>query len=47
MINIMPFDIKIKKGERIAQAIFNKYETIDNEEEITKERSGGFGSTGV
>ena len=47
MINIMPFDIKIKKGERIAQAIFNKYETIDNEEEITKEREGGFGSTGV
>lgn len=47
VINVMPFDIKIKKGERIAQAIFNKYGTIDNEEEITKERNGGFGSTSV
>lgn len=47
MINIMPYDIKIKKGERVAQAIFHKYETIDNEEEITKDREGGFGSTGV
>lgn len=36
---------KIKKGERIGQGIFKKFLTIDNEEEITEERTGGFGST--
>lgn len=36
---------KIKKGDRIGQGIFKKFLTVDNEEEITKSRTGGFGST--
>ena len=38
-----PFNIV--KGNAIAQGIFIKYLTIDNEEEILKERTGGIGST--
>ena len=34
-----------KKGERICQGIFTKFLTVDNEEEILNERTGGFGST--
>lgn len=34
----------IKKGDRIAQGIFVKYLTTDNDNTITK-RTGGFGST--
>ena len=36
---------KIKKGQGIAQGIFMKYLTTDDEIEITTERNGGFGST--
>ena len=32
-------------GDNIAQGIFLKYNTIDNEEEIKSSRSGGMGST--
>ncbi len=35
----------IKVGDKIGQGIFMKYLTIDNEEEITSTRKGGFGST--
>ncbi len=35
----------IKKGERVAQGIFMKYYTVDNDESKVK-RLGGFGSTG-
>ena len=35
----------IKKGERIAQGIFEKYLKSDTEEEVTAVRNGGFGST--
>lgn len=45
LLNLSPFDIPIKKGERIAQAMFAKHITVENEEEVTKERTGGFGST--
>ncbi len=38
------FDIKI--GDAIAQGIFIKYYTVDDEEEIIEERKGGIGSTG-
>lgn len=42
--NIKEEDIEIKKGERIGQAIFQKYLITDND--ITcGERTGGFGST--
>ena len=37
-------DIVIKKGERIAQAVFQKFLTIDNDF-AEGERLGGFGST--
>ncbi len=35
----------VKKGDRICQGIFTKFLTVDNEQEITKERIGGVGST--
>lgn len=42
--NIKEEDIEIKKGDRIGQAIFQKYLISDND--ITcGERTGGFGST--
>ncbi len=36
---------KFKQGENIVQGLFINYLTIDNEEEIIKERIGGVGST--
>lgn len=39
-------DVLINKGDRIAQGIFYKYLTVDNDSNIDKEkRQGGFGST--
>lgn len=35
----------INAGDKIGQGIFMKYLTVDNEEEITSTRVGGFGST--
>lgn len=35
----------INKGDKIGQLFFFKFLTIDNEEEITNIRKGGFGST--
>lgn len=46
LINYGLEDYTVKKGERIAQGIFSAYSTIDGEEQIFAERSGGFGSTG-
>ena len=43
-INIKDEDVVIKKGEAIAQAIFQKYLTIDNDN-AEGVRKGGFGST--
>ena len=37
-------DIILKKGERVAQGIFNKYLKIDGDD-VKLERLGGFGST--
>ena len=42
--NIKDEDIEIKKGERIGQAIFTPYLTVDNDN-AEGERNGGFGST--
>jgi dUTP pyrophosphatase len=36
----------IKIGDRVAQGIFIKYFTVTDEEDVTEERRGGFGSTG-
>lgn len=38
-------DFIVKKGDKICQGIFTKYLTVDNEENIEKERTSGFGST--
>lgn len=38
-------DFKIEAGDRICQGVFMKYLTVDNEEEIIKDRAGGIGST--
>lgn len=38
-------DFVVKKGDAICQGIFTKFLTIDNEEEINNERTGGIGST--
>ena len=46
LINLNPYQILIKKGTKIAQAIFHKYLTVDNEDfENINDRKGGFGST--
>ncbi|OGO82583.1 MAG: dUTP diphosphatase [Clostridiales bacterium GWD2_32_19] len=42
--NFFPVDINIKKGERIAQAVFQKFLKVDVDE-ANGERKGGFGST--
>ena len=39
-------DYQIHIGDKIAQGIFTKYLTVDDEEEIEIERTGGLGSTG-
>lgn len=46
LINLAPFDIKIKKGEYIGQAIIKPYLTVENDIS-TGTRTGGFGSTTV
>ena len=38
-------DYVVKKGDAICQGIFTKFLTVDNEDEISNERIGGFGST--
>lgn len=46
LINLNSYPITIKKGTKIAQAIFHKYLTTDNEDlENINDRNGGFGST--
>lgn len=46
LINYSFEDVTIKKGERIAQGIFQKYEVIDEEVDEFETRIGGFGSSG-
>lgn len=46
LVNFCDNDFEVKVGDRIAQGIFVKYFTVDNEEDIVKERTSGFGSTG-
>jgi dUTP pyrophosphatase len=43
--NISEEDYEIKCGDKIGQGFFIKYYTVDDEEEITTIRTGGFGST--
>lgn len=47
LINLSPYPIRLKAGDRIAQAIIHKYEVVDNEVTPEEERTSGFGSTGA
>lgn len=38
-------DYVVKVGDRIAQGIFTTFLTVDNEEPVKGERTGGLGST--
>lgn len=46
LYNFTDKDVTLPVGERVAQGIFQKYLTCTNEDVITSERKGGFGSTG-
>lgn len=46
LFNFGTKDVTIKKNERIAQGIFQKFLISPNEEEVINTRNGGFGSTG-
>ena len=45
LINLGKEDYVIKKGDKIGQGVFTYFLTVDNEQEITTKRTGGFGST--
>ena len=45
LINNGTKDFEVKIGDRIAQGIFSKYLTVDEEAEIKNVRTGGIGST--
>ena len=44
LINLSPFDIYLKKGDKIGQGIIKKYELLEGDR-IKATREGGFGST--
>ena len=46
LLNLGEKDFEVKVGDKIAQGVFMKYLTVDDEEEIEGERKGGLGSTG-
>ena len=46
LLNTSGKGIQLKKGDRIAQGIFAKFLTADNDEVLGAERVGGFGSSG-
>lgn len=46
LVNDTDEDIYISKGDRIAQGIFIKYLTTDDDAPLSNKRTGGFGSTG-
>lgn len=45
LINLAPFAIQLKKGDKIGQGIIHRFETTEDDEARGK-RLGGFGSTG-
>lgn len=45
MYNITDHEVTIKKGDRIAQVIFQKYLVVDQDQPVDLRRQGGFGST--
>jgi dUTP pyrophosphatase len=44
IINLSPYDIQLRKGDKIGQGIVKPYLTMDNDS-ATGKRVGGFGST--
>lgn len=44
--NLEDHELRFEKGTRIAQGIFQKYETTDDDCPLSEERTGGYGSTG-
>lgn len=46
LYNFSDKNVTLKKGERVAQGIFQNYLTVSDEESIETTRQGGFGSTG-
>jgi dUTP pyrophosphatase len=46
LINLLPFDIKIKKGDCIGQGILLPYGITEDDQGNDVERTGGLGSTG-
>lgn len=46
LLNLAPFDIKIKKYDKLAQLVIKNFQTVLNDQVETKKRTGGFGSTG-
>lgn len=45
IINLLPFAVKLKKGDKIGQGIIKNY-GVTNNDSASGERTGGFGSTG-
>lgn len=45
LYNFSQNDYVVKAGDKIGQGIFTTFLTVDDEQEITNERVGGFGST--
>jgi dUTP pyrophosphatase len=46
LLNLGDKDFEVKIGDKIAQGVFMKYLTVDDEEGIKGKRKGGIGSTG-
>ncbi|GKQ42178.1 dUTP diphosphatase [Companilactobacillus sp. RD055328] len=46
LTNYFPFDVHLKKGERIAQGMFMTYLKTDDDDGGVTTRDGGFGSSG-
>lgn len=44
VINLSPYDLLLKKGDRIGQGVIHRYGLVDNDNAAGK-RKGGFGST--
>lgn len=45
LINLLPFDIQLKKGDCIGQGVFLQYGTVNDDKGNDTERVGGLGST--
>lgn len=46
LLNTSGVGVELKKGERVAQGVFKKFLTVDNDEPLNDVRKGGMGSSG-